>query len=140
MRHKNSGRKLSRTWEHRKAMFRNMARSLLTYERIRTTEPKAKELRAFAEKLITLSQTDDLHHRRLAYKVLENHNLVKKLFDEIGPRFKGVPGGYLRIIKLGLPRKGDAAPLAMVELTRLSEAVIAKTEAKPAEGKADKSE
>ncbi|MFP4071027.1 MAG: 50S ribosomal protein L17 [Desulfovibrionales bacterium] len=118
MRHRKSGRKLNRTWEHRKAMFRNMARSVLVHQRIRTTEAKAKELRSFVDKLITLTKTDTLHSRRQAYKVLENHGLVKTLFDEIGPRFAGVSGGYTRVIKLGLPRKGDAAPMAIIELTR----------------------
>ncbi len=118
MRHNKSGRKLGRNSSHRNAMFRNMVRSLLTYERIRTTEAKAKELRKVAEKLITLACRDDLHARRQAYKVLENHQLVKKLFDDIGPRFKEQNGGYTRIAKLGLPRAGDCAPMAIIELTR----------------------
>jgi large subunit ribosomal protein L17 len=120
MRHRKAGRKLNRTWEHRKAMFRNMCRSLLVYERIRTTEPKAKELRMVVERLITLTKSNDLHSRRQAFKVLENHTLVKKLFDEIGPRFAGVPGGYTRVVKLGLPRAGDSAPMAIIELTRMA--------------------
>ncbi len=98
-------------------MFRNMVRSLLTYEQIRTTEPKAKELRSIADKLITLALRNDLHSRRLAYKTLENHGLVKKLFDEIGPRYNG-GGGYTRIIKLAQPRKGDCAPMCIIELTK----------------------
>jgi large subunit ribosomal protein L17 len=98
-------------------MFRNMARSLLIYGRIRTTETKAKEMRKIADKLVTLSQTDDLHSRRQAYKFLGNHSLVKKLFDEIGPTFAGIPGGYTRVVRLGLPRPGDAATLAILELT-----------------------
>jgi large subunit ribosomal protein L17 len=118
MRHNKSGRKLGRNAPHRKALFRNMARSLLTFERIRTTEAKAKELRKVADGLVALSQTDSLHSRRLAYKVLENHQLVAKLFNEIGPRFAGVHGGYTRVVKLGLPRVGDCAPLAIIELTR----------------------
>ncbi len=127
MRHRKTGRKLGRTWEHRKAMFRNMARSLLTHGRIRTTEAKAKELRKVADNLITLALRNDLHSRRLAYKVLENHTLVKKLFDEVGPLFVGVPGGFTRVVKLGLPRAGDAAPLAFIEFTRQpGEAVTAK--------------
>ena len=116
MRHKKSGKKFSRTADHRKAMFRNMTRSLFTYESIKTTEAKAKELRGVAEKLITLGLRNDLHSRRLAYKWLENHQLVKKLFDDIAPRFAGVPGGYTRIFKLGLPRVGDCAPMAVIEL------------------------
>lgn len=117
MRHNKSGRKLNRSNSHRKAMFRNMVRSLLTYEQIRTTEPKAKELRSIADKLITLALRNDLHSRRLAYKTLENHGLVKKLFDEIGPRYNG-GGGYTRIIKLAQPRKGDCAPMCIIELTK----------------------
>jgi large subunit ribosomal protein L17 len=99
-------------------MFRNMARSLLTYGRIKTTETKAMELRKVADGLVTLGLRGDLHARRLAYKVLENHQLVKALFDEIAPRFKGVGGGYTRVYKLGLPRAGDCAPMALIELTR----------------------
>lgn len=119
MRHKKAGRKLNRTWEHRKAMFRTMSRSLLVHERIRTTVPKAKELSQFMDRLINLTKRNDLHSRRLAFKVLENHKLVELLFAEVGPRFADVPGGYTRVIKLGLPRRGDAAPMAMIELTRL---------------------
>ncbi|MHC1711792.1 MAG: 50S ribosomal protein L17 [Solidesulfovibrio sp.] len=118
MRHKKSGRKLGRTSTHRKAMLRNMARSLLIHERINTTEHKAKELRGVVEHLVCLAQTDSLHARRLAYKVLENHQLVARLFDEIGPRFRGQPGGYTRVVKLGLPRAGDCAPMAVIELTK----------------------
>ncbi|WP_027185864.1 50S ribosomal protein L17 [Desulfovibrio inopinatus] len=133
MRHNKSGRKLGRNSSHRNAMFRNMVRSLLTYERIRTTEAKAKELRKIAEKLITLSSRDDLHARRQAYKVLENHQLVKKLFDEIGPRFKELNGGYTRIAKLGLPRAGDCASMAIIELTRKAGEVAEAPKPKPAE-------
>jgi large subunit ribosomal protein L17 len=118
MRHKKSGRKLGRTSTHRKAMFRNMARSLLIHERIHTTEHKAKELRGVVENLVCLAQTDSLHARRLAYKVLENHQLVARLFDEIGPRFRGQPGGYTRVVKMGLPRAGDCAAMAVIELTK----------------------
>ena len=121
MRHRKSGRKLNRTWEHRKAMFRNMARSLITHERIRTTVPKAKGLSKLADRLVTLALRDDLHARRQAYKILENHQLVKKLFDEIGPRFHGVQGGYTRVVKFALPRLGDAAPMAIIEFTRTAE-------------------
>lgn len=133
MRHNKSGRRLGRTWSHRKAMFRNMARSLLTYGRIKTTEAKAKELRSVADKLITLALRNDLHARRQAYRVLENHQLVKKLFDEIGPRFVGVKGGYTRVVKLAIPRAGDCAPMAVIELTRASG-----EEPKPAAKKATK--
>jgi large subunit ribosomal protein L17 len=99
-------------------MLRNMARSLLIHERINTTEHKAKELRGVVEHLVCLAQTDSLHARRLAYKVLENHQLVARLFNEIGPRFRGQPGGYTRVVKLGLPRAGDCAPMAVIELTK----------------------
>ncbi len=125
MRHSNSGRKLSRTPSHRKALFRNMAKALLTYGRIHTTEAKAKELRGVVDPLITLAKRNDLHARRQAFAVLGSHQLVQTLFDEIGPRFAGVAGGYTRVIKLALPRKGDAAPLAVIELTRLPEAPAA---------------
>lgn len=122
MRHKKSGRKLNRTMEHRKAMFRNMARSLIVHERIRTTVPKAKELRKFVEPLITLALKNDLNARRAAYKVLGNHSLVKRLFDEIGPRFAAqASGGYTRIVKFGAPRTGDSAPMALIEFTLASE-------------------
>lgn len=120
MRHKKSGRKLGRTATHRKSMLRNMARSLLIHERIRTTEHKAKELRGVVERLVTLAQTDSVHARRLAYKVLENHQLVARLFDDIAPRFAGQPGGYTRVVKLGLPRTGDCAPMAIIELTKFA--------------------
>lgn len=128
MRHKKSGRKFGRTTPHRKSMLRNMARSLLIHERIRTTEHKAKELRGIVENLVTLARTDSVHARRLAYKVLENHQLVARLFNEIAPRFNGQPGGYTRVVKLGLPRAGDCAPMAIIELTKLAVAA-AKAEA-----------
>lgn len=118
MRHNNSGRKLGRNPSHRKALFRNMAKALLTHGSIHTTEAKAKELRGVVEPLITLSRRDDVHARRQAYRVLGSHQLVQKLFDEIGPRFAGIPGGYTRVSKLALARRGDAAPMAVIELTR----------------------
>jgi large subunit ribosomal protein L17 len=123
MRHHNSGRKLGRNPSHRKALLSNMAKALLTCGRIHTTEIKAKELRGVVDPLITLAKRNDLHARRQAYRVLGNHQLVKTLFDEIGPRFAGVAGGYTRVLKLALPRKGDAAPMAVIELTRLPEAL-----------------
>ena len=130
MRHNKSGRKLGRTAAHRKAMLRNMARSLLIHERIRTTEHKAKELRGVVEQLVTLAQTDSVHARRMAYKVLENHQLVARLFNEIGPRFTGQPGGYTRVVKMSLPRAGDCAAMAIIELTKLEGAApVAKEEA-----------
>lgn len=118
MRHSNSGKKLSRNPSHRKALFRNMAKALLTHGKIRTTEIKAKELRRVVEPLITLGLRNDLHSRRLAYRVLNNHQLVKQLFDVIAPAFVGVPGGFTRVIKLAAPRRGDNAPMAVIELTR----------------------
>lgn len=118
MRHRKSGKKFSRTPSHRKAMFRNMAKSLLTHYSLRTTVVKAKSLRGVIEPLITLAKRNDLHARRQAYKVLGSHQLVKFLFDEIGPLFEGVPGGYSRVIKLSTPRKGDNAPMAVIELIR----------------------
>lgn len=121
MRHRKSGKALGRDFEHRTAMLRNMARSLLTYERIRTTEAKAKELNKIVDKLITWALRNDLHSRRLAYKMLNNHQLVQRLFDEIGPRYNGGGGGYTRIIKMALPRPGDAASMVIIELTKLAE-------------------
>ena len=115
MRHNKSGRKLNRTTQHRKALFSNMANAIIAYGKIRTTEAKAKELRRVIEPLITLGKRNDLHSRRLTYKVLGSHDMVKKLFDEIAPKYAGVPGGYTRVVKLGMPRKGDAAPLAIIE-------------------------
>lgn len=131
MRHNKSGRKLGRTAAHRKAMLRNMARSLLIHERIRTTEHKAKELRGVVEQLVTLAQTDSVHARRMAFKVLENHQLVARLFNEIGPRFTGQPGGYTRVVKMSLPRAGDCAPMAVIELTKLAGAAPAVKEETP---------
>lgn len=115
MRHRNSGRNLSRTSSHRKAMFTNMMVSLLTHETIKTTLPKAKELRRFIEPLITLAKEDNLHGRRLAFNRLRNRDIVAKLFTDIGPFFKNRPGGYLRILKYNF-RKGDNAPMAIVQL------------------------
>ncbi len=135
MRHRNAGRKFGMTSSHRVAMFRNMARSLITHERIRTTEPRAKELRKVVDRLVTLALRNDLPARRLAYKVLGNHGLVKRLFDEIGPRFAGVPGGFTRVVKLGSPRPGDSAPLAVIELTRRAPEEAKGGEEKPAKPK-----
>lgn len=118
MRHRKSGRKLGRNPSHRKALLRNLAIALLSNGRITTTEAKAKTLRGVVEPLITLALKNDLHARRQAYQVLGDHQLVKRLFDEIGPAFAGGGGGYTRVVKLALPRKGDAAPLAIIELTK----------------------
>ena len=115
MRHRKSGRKLGRNSSHRKAMFRNMAVSLFRHETIRTTLPKAKELRRVAEPLITLAKQDGTSRRRLAFARLRDDAAVGKLFDELGPRFRDRPGGYLRILKIGY-RAGDAAPMAVVQL------------------------
>ncbi len=115
MRHRQSGRKLNRNSSHRKAMFRNMAASLMRHEVIKTTLPKAKELRRVAEPLITLAKTDSVHKRRLAFDRLRDRDVVTKLFNELGPRYKDRPGGYLRILKMGY-RAGDKAPMALVEL------------------------
>ena len=115
MRHKKSGRKLGRTSSHRKAMFRNMATSLLLHETIKTTLPKAKELRRVVEPLITLAKKDDISNRRLAFSRLRDKVIVGKLFNDLGPHFKERPGGYLRILKIG-QRSGDSAPMAIVQL------------------------
>jgi len=115
MRHRKSGRRLGRNSPHRKAMFRNMATSLVQHETIKTTLPKAKELRRVVEPLITLAKEDGVANRRLAFDRLRDKAAVGKLFSELGPRFKERPGGYLRILKLG-PRPGDAAPMALVQL------------------------
>lgn len=131
MRHKKSGRKLGRNPSHRKALLRNMAKALLINSRITTTEAKAKTLRGVVEPLITLALKNDLHARRQAYSVLGEHKLVQRLFDEIGPLFKNGGGGYTRVVKLAVPRKGDAAPLAIIELV--------KKPGQPVEDKAEKS-
>ena len=115
MRHLKSGRKLNRNSPHRKAMFRNMASSLFSHEIIKTTIPKAKELRRVAEPLMTLAKEDSVAHRRLAFNRLRDRDAVTKLFNELGPRYVDRPGGYLRIMKCGY-RAGDKAPMAYVEL------------------------
>ena len=115
MRHRKSGRHLNRTSSHRKAMFANMATSLIEHEIIKTTVPKAKELRRVAEPLITLAKTDSVANRRLAFARLRSKAAVGKLFTELGPRYQERPGGYTRILKAGY-RKGDAAPVAYIEL------------------------
>jgi large subunit ribosomal protein L17 len=115
MRHQLSNRKLNRTTSHRLAMFKNMTVSLLRHEMIKTTLPKAKELRRFAEPIITMSKNATLANRRLAFNRLRDRDIVGKLFDELGPRYKNRNGGYLRILKCGF-RLGDNAPMALVEL------------------------
>jgi large subunit ribosomal protein L17 len=124
MRHLKSGRKLNRTSSHREAMFKNMAASLIKHELIRTTLPKAKELRRIAEPLITLAKNDGVANRRLAFARLRDKQAVGKLFVEIGPRYRARPGGYLRILKCG-NRVGDNAPMAYVELVDRPQAATA---------------
>ena len=126
MRHNNALRKLGRTSSHRRALLRNLTTSLFRHERIRTTVPKAKELRPFAEKLITLARRDDLHARRIVLRQVDDKEVVKKLFATLGPRFATRPGGYTRLLKLG-PRQGDGAELAIVELVG-SEALFKKAQ------------
>jgi large subunit ribosomal protein L17 len=115
MRHRKSGRQLNRNSSHRKAMFSNMVTSILKHELIKTTLPKAKELRGFAEPLITLAKVDSVANRRLAFAKLRDREAVTKLFNELGPRYQSRAGGYLRVMKCGF-RTGDAAPMAYVEL------------------------
>jgi large subunit ribosomal protein L17 len=128
MRHRQSNRKLNRTTSHRLAMFRNMTNSLLKHEVIKTTLPKAKELRRFVEPLITLGKEPSLANHRLAFDRLRDRDMVVKLFGELGPRYKTRPGGYLRILKYGF-RNGDNAPMALVELVDRPETDSAAVEA-----------
>lgn len=114
MRHRVAGRRFGRTTNQRKQLFRNLAISLILHERITTTEAKAKTIRPIVEKLVTIAREDTQHHRRLVMSRLANEQATAKLFDVIGPRFEGQPGGYTRIYKLG-PRRGDAAPMALIE-------------------------
>ena len=123
MRHLKQGRKLGRTTAHRRALLRNLATALLEHERITTTEPKAKELRRMADKLVTLGKRGDLHARRQALQVVRSNAIVRKLFDDIAPRFAERKGGYTRVLRLGY-RPGDAAAMAVIELV----------DAQPAEG------
>ena len=125
MRHRNSGRQLSRNSSHRKATLRNMASSLVRHEAIKTTLPKAKELRRVVEPLITMAKRDSASARRLAFNRTRDREVVTKLFNELGPRYQKRPGGYLRILKCGF-RNGDNAPMAYVELVDRPEAETAK--------------
>ncbi|MBI4914713.1 MAG: 50S ribosomal protein L17 [Acidobacteria bacterium] len=147
MRHMKSGRKLGRVSEHRRALFRNQLRSLIIYERIVTTLPKAKELRPIAEKIVTMARdTESVHARRLVGRWLTDRDLIKRLFTEIAPRFLQRPGGYTRIVKLG-PRRGDGSEIAILEFvdyklpeTKGKDAVESKKEKKrkaPAAAKAE---
>ena len=120
MRHRKSGRKLNRTSSHRKAMFKNMAQALIKHEQIVTTLPKAKELRGVVDKLVTLGKKGGLANRRLALSRLQDDIMVEKLFSELAERYRERPGGYTRVLKAGL-RKGDAAPMAVIELVERNE-------------------
>ncbi|MBK9114969.1 MAG: 50S ribosomal protein L17 [Betaproteobacteria bacterium] len=131
MRHRHGLRKLNRTSSHRLAMLRNMTNSLFTHEAIRTTLPKAKELRRVAEPLITLAKVATVANRRVAFDRLRDRDVVTKLFNELGPRYQSRPGGYLRILKFGF-RQGDAAPMALVELVGRPEAAAEPEGAKSA--------
>jgi large subunit ribosomal protein L17 len=135
MRHQKTGRKLSRTSSHRKALFRNLAAALFQHESIKTTNPKALELRKVADRLITLAKTGTLHATRLAFAYLRDKAVVKKLFTDIGARYADMSGGYTRVLKVG-PRKGDAAPMAIIELTLKKEKE--KEEKKEGQGKEKK--
>ena len=120
MRHRNSGRKLNRNSSHRNAMFRNMAVSLLKHEQIKTTVAKAKELRSVVEPMITRAKTDSVANRRVIFARTRDKEITGKLFSDLGPRFKNRPGGYVRILKCGF-RKGDCAPMAIVQLTEMAD-------------------
>ncbi len=120
MRHQKTRNKLNRTTSHRKALMRNMATALFRYERIETTAAKARALRPYAERLITLSKRGDLHARRMAATQIQDHDVLRKLFDDLAERFRTREGGYTRILKLGL-RKGDKAPIAFIELVDRAE-------------------
>ncbi len=122
MRHKYSGRKFNRTSSHRTAMFKNMMASLIEHEEIKTTLPKAKELRGFLERLITISKVDTIAKRRIVFSRIRSKEAVSKLFNELGPRFKERPGGYLRVLKCGY-RAGDKAPMAIVQLVDKKEEI-----------------
>ena len=129
MRHLNAGRKLNRTGAHRKALFRNLVTSLLEHEHVRTTDAKAKELRSVADRMVTLGKRGTLHARRQALAYIRSATVVKKLFDEVAPRFRDRMGGYTRVIKLG-HRHGDAASMSIIELTDRGEAAKAEAEKK----------
>lgn len=130
MRHQNRVKKMNRTKSHRKALFMNLANALFDHESIKTTNPKAMELKKVVDRLITLSKKKDLHSLRLAFAFLRDKKVVRKLFSDIGERYAAVNGGYTRVVKIGL-RKGDAAPMAIIELTQKKE-----PEKEPEKGKA----
>jgi large subunit ribosomal protein L17 len=125
MRHRKSGRQLNRNSSHRSAMFQNMTVSLLRHEIIKTTLPKAKELRRIAEPFITMAKTDSVHKRRTAFNRLRDRDMVTKLFNDLGPHYRERPGGYLRILKAGY-RTGDKAPMAYIEMVDRSQAAASK--------------
>ncbi len=125
MRHLNQGRKLNHTSAHRKALFRNLVLALVKHERIKTTDAKAKELRRYADRMVTLGKRGDLAARRLAFAFMQSRDAVKRLFDEIAPRFKERNGGYTRVVKFGF-RRGDAAPLSIVEFSDYSDQASAR--------------
>jgi large subunit ribosomal protein L17 len=129
MRHLKSGRKLNRNSAHRHAMFRNMVTSLLLHEHLHTTDAKAKELRRFTERMITLGKRGTLHARRQALSFVRSRQVVAKLFDEIAPRFSERAGGYTRITKIGM-RRGDAAPISLIELTERGDRALSEAEKK----------
>ena len=131
MRHLNQGRKLNRTSSHRKALFKNLVLSLIKHERIKTTDAKAKELRRFADKMVTLGKQGDLSARRMAFAFMQSRDAVKKLFDEIAPQFKERAGGYTRVVKFER-RRGDAAPMSVIEFTGTSDTVQKKVKKKKA--------
>jgi large subunit ribosomal protein L17 len=132
MRHRKSGRKFNRNSSHRQAMMRNLANALFRHEAIKTTLPRAKELRRVAEPLITLAKTDGVHNRRIAFDRLRDKEIVGKLFAELGPRYQDRPGGYMRVLKFGY-RAGDAAPMAFVELVDRPRPDMAEAEETPAD-------
>ena len=129
MRHLKAGRKLNRTSAHRKAMYRNLVTSLLWHERIETTDAKAKELRRFTDRMVTLGKRGTLHARRQALSFVRSRRVVAKLFDEIANRFRDRPGGYTRVTKIG-PRRGDAAPVSVIELTERGDRVLSEAQKK----------
>jgi len=131
MRHLNQGRKLNRTGSHRRALFRNLVLSLIRFGRITTTDAKAKELRRYADKMVTLGKQGDLSARRMAFAFMQSRDAVKKLFDEIAPQFKERPGGYTRIVKFER-RRGDAAAMSVIEFTGTSDTVQKKAKKKVA--------
>jgi large subunit ribosomal protein L17 len=129
MRHLKAGRKLNRSASHRTALFRNLVTSLLDHEQVRTTDAKAKEIRRFAERMITLGKRGTLHARRQALAFIRSETVVKKLFDEVAPRFETRPGGYTRVVKLGV-RQGDAAPMSVIELVDRGDAARSEADKK----------